>query len=278
MDGIPYLSPSQMAKFTSCERAWWFSRHGLREGTSEPLAMGGGFAAALEYVSLGRGLTEYGLRRPDPDGWTDEEMDVRAFTIGESIITHAFAGYTSRWPDPVDCVREETYLLNMPYAEGHLQVRVDGVVPGHHLIEDKLRGGTAMRGDAIENEVRQGRQLTAEAYAHWRVTGDLLPVHLRCVRKPDPRPLKTCELDEIDGIVEAHFEKEIAFQEFVASRTVDQLREFEGEFGDLDRRAAGIGSSSVPAGAKNEQSCHLYGRACPAIGYCQSMATWGPPA
>ena len=67
--------------------------------------------------------------------------------------TRAFEGYQLRWPD-VDVTREITYLTDFPSFPNEtrmLQVRVDGVAPDH-LIEDKLRSGTAMRAEALENE------------------------------------------------------------------------------------------------------------------------------
>lgn len=270
---IDYISPSQANTLIGCERKWWHKYvGGMKEPSTEPLAMGGGFATALEEGSLKAGLTEYMDRRPPCDEWMDPTVYERQEWIGRCTITHAVAGYTLRWPD-TDVQREVTYLVNLPYTDRKLQVRVDGVAP-QHLIEDKLRSGSAMRGDLIENEVRQGLQLTAEVYVRWRQTGDIVPVHLRCMKKCDPRKLKDCQsYEEVNEVVAAHFEKESSFQEFIATRSRDQLEEFERDIAGLCQRIEALDFEDTPRGSKNTSNCMAYGRACPALNLCQGMET-----
>lgn len=271
--GVNYMSPSQAATMVGCERKWWHSYvDGIKEPSSEPLAMGGGFALALEEQNVEAGLREYVARRPAMSDWVDASVYERQEWIGRATILRAFDGYTFRWPD-VDVEREVTYLVSLPGTERLLQCRVDGVHP-EYQVEDKLRSGTAMRSHALENEVRQGFQLTAEIYGRWRSTGELLPVHLRCVKKCDPRKYKECEsFDDVNAVAATHFDAEASFQEFVAVRTVEQLREFERDAVELCQRADRLGASDTPLGAKNTSNCHAYGRACPNLDLCQGMST-----
>jgi hypothetical protein len=153
-----------------------------------------------------------------------------------------------------------------------LQVRIDGVGDGY-LIEDKLRSASSMRADAIENECRQGRQITAEVYGHWRTTGDILPVKLRCTKKCDPRKLRKLETEaEVEAVLYEHFTTDGAFNEWTCTRTREQLLEFEAEFAALAVRAEALLASDTPIGARNTSSCHMYGRTCPALAMCQGLA------
>lgn len=273
LTGIAHLSPSGSGTLVECERRyWWRYAQGLgRDERSEPMATGGGLAAALEHGSLDAGLADYAERRPVADGWTDPIADERARWIAEATIRHAYAGYLTRWPDD-EVEREVTHFVRLPNVDRVLQVRIDGVAPSH-LCEDKLRSGSSLRAEAIENETRQGRQLSAEIYAHWRKTDEIVPAHLRCVKKIDPRKVKTAEsADEVETAIAAHFATEGVFNEWVCTRTRDQLLAFEAEFAALAVRAEALLQSQEPIGARNTGACHSYGRACPAIVICQGLS------
>ena len=232
--------------------------------------MGHGFATALETGSIGAGLDDYRNERPQPDDWTDPEVDLRHVTVAIETIKAAYAGYTERWPD-FDTTREVTYLVDVDDVHRILQVRIDGVTPTH-LIEDKLRAGSSLRSDDITNEVMQGRQLTAEVYAHWRKTGEIVPVHLRCMKKCDPRKWRNVPLDEIEGVIGEHFAGDNVFNEYVATRTLDQLKAFEVELKDAITRVGMLDFDDRPRGVRNTSACHLYGRPCPALSECQGRA------
>lgn len=267
VNDVLYISPSAMSTLTLCERRWWHSYvQGMKDGSTEATATGHGFAAALEFGDYKRGLKDYLEARPQPDGWTDPDADARAIMAATWTIYHAYEGYTARWPD-VDVQREVTYLTNIG-ADRLLQVRVDGVAPTH-LIEDKLRSGSSMRAADIENEVRQGRQLTAEVYSHYRKTGELLPVHLRCMKKCDPRKWKTAPLDEVPGIIAAHFEQESSFREFVVTKTDEDMKNLERELRDAVDRVRLLDYEDYPRGLRNTGACHAFGRPCPALHICQ---------
>jgi hypothetical protein len=269
--GLEHLSPSGASVLVDCERRYWHRYHdGLgKDERSEPLAMGGGLAEALEF-GLERGLTEYRSRRPEADGWTDPIAYERDGWIGEATIIHAYNGYLARYPDPIE--REVTHFCTLPGIARLLQVRIDGVGDGY-LVEDKLRSGLSLRADAIENEVRQGRQITAEVYGHWRATGDILPVKLRCTKKIDPRKVKKLETQvEVKAAIAEHFAGEGVFNEFTCTRTREQLLEFEAEFAALAVRAEALLASDTPIGARNTGACHAYGRSCPALPFCTGLA------
>lgn len=278
--GLPYLSPSAMATLTACERKYWhaYGPMKLKEPSSEPLAMGSGMATALEFGNLAAGLYDYLDSRPALDDLDDPQVYERQGRVAQGIITRAYEGYTTRWPDRVPGLppveREATYLISV--GSGNLQVRVDGVTPAH-LIEDKLRSGSAMKESKLENERRQGRQLTAEIYGYWRDKGAILPVHLRCVKKPDPRPLRTCDEEDIGGLLDDHFAKDTTFVELVCERSEAQLLAFERELEDIFVRAARIKGSTTPVGQRNTEACDAFGRACPALGYCQGMTPYPTP-
>lgn len=268
---IPYVSPSALSTLTTCERQWWWSYvMGRKSPPTEATAMGHGFATALEHGDLGRGIEDYYAVRPQPDDWTDPEVDARHAEAARATIKHAYRGYTTRWPD-ADTTREVTYLVDVEDCERVLQVRVDGVTPTH-LIEDKLRAGSSLRSDDITNEVMQGRQLTAEVYAHWRKTGEIVPVHLRCMKKCDPRKWRTIPQAEIDAVIGEHFEAPGAFNEYIATRTYEQLKTFETELKDAITRVGMLDFDDRPRGVRNTSACHLYGRPCPALSECQGRA------
>jgi hypothetical protein len=270
--GLEHLSPSGSSTLVDCERKYWWRYHeGLgKNERSEPLAMGGGLAEALEF-GLERGLAEYRSRRPEADGWTDPIAYERDGWIGEHTITKAWCGYVARYDESVD--REVTHFCTLPGITRLLQVRIDGVGDGY-LIEDKLRSASSMRADAIENECRQGRQITAEIYGHWRTTGDILPVKLRCTKKCDPRKLKKLETEaEVKAVLYEHFMTDGVFNEWTCTRTREQLVEFEAEFAALAMRAEALLASDTPIGARNTGACMAYGRQCPALSMCQGLAS-----
>lgn len=275
--GINHLSPSGASVLVDCERKfWWTYTHDMgRDERSEPLALGSGMATALEFDNIDRGVAEYRAKRPLLDGWTDPDEWERTGEIGAAIVQEAYAGYLRTFPGESSVKREQTYLcsLDPDVTDRVLQVRVDGLVPGITLIEDKLRGASSMRAEAIENEVRQGRQITAEIYGHWRTHDEILPVNLRCVKKPDPRKLKGKDTGEAIDVVVQHFMDGAAFHEFTCTRTRDQLLDFETEFIALAARGEELMYHEVPVGARNTDACHKYGRVCPALSHCQGMLT-----
>lgn len=266
--GLRYLSPSGAGLLIRCPRRWWWSYvGGVKDGPTEATAMGSGFAEALEAGDLAAGIAAYRLHRPQLDPLLgDPEADELARQQAEAIITHAFRGYVQRWPDPVGTRREVTFILDMPDASRHLLVRADGVTDLFG-IEDKLRSGAAMRAEAVANEAAQGLQLTAEAYCMWRESGQIRPVQLRCVKKPDPRKLRNNEAWGLE--VRAHFERDDAYQEWTAHRTREQLESFEREFVRLSALADSVEVGSEPSGWRNLEVCHSFGRSCPALGHCQ---------
>ena len=269
--GVPYLSPSAMSKLVTCQRQWWWHyEQGIRdEGGTEPLAMGSGLAHALEF-GLEAGLAEYhASRRPD-DIFDDPHQRQLEAWVGVETIRHAYQGYVNRYDDP-GLVREETFIVDMPNAARKLQVRIDGVADGYG-VEDKLRSGSSLRPDAVQNEVLQGRQITAECYCLWRDTGDLRPVFLRTTKKCDPRKWKSCQShEEVAEVIGDHFAGDV-FAEYECTRTLDQLREFEAEFAQLSALAEALAQSGDPVGVRNEKACHEFGRVCPALAACQGQA------
>jgi PD-(D/E)XK nuclease superfamily len=274
--GVNHLSPSGASALIECPRRyWWRYKHGLgKDERSEAMAMGHGLAAALEFSDLQRGIADYHAARPQADGWTDPAMYEREGWAAEATITEAFTGYNARYSDP-GIVREQTYLVRLPFKGRIIQARVDGCVPGHYLVEDKLRSASSMRPNALENEVRQGRQLTAEIYAHWRCTGEHLPVRFRVTKKCDPRKWKRLETHaEVINVICGHFATDGVFNEYTVVRTEQQLAEFEEEFRGLITQADDVLGSHSPAGARNEKACHAYGRVCPALAACQGVVHW----
>ena len=279
---VPYLSPSQSSTLTLCERRWWHKYvAGMEEDPTEALAMGGGLAEAHEF-GIERGIEEYHKRRPVPDPiFTAPDADQRDMVAAEAIIRTAYAGYVARYGEPdarQNLQREVPYLVSIEGASRFLQVRVDGV-GDDYLVEDKLRSGTSMREEALTNERKQGRQLTAEIYVAWRATkGELRPVKLRCMKKPDPRTIKAAWKDAPDATAGAvaiqelvldHFHKDGSWVELLAERTVDQLHAFEEEVRAISARLDDLDFEDRPRGIRNTDACRAYGRPCPALGLCQ---------
>jgi hypothetical protein len=263
--GVTYLSPSQLKTLTLCERKWFY-RTG--EPASEPLAMGGGFAHALEVDDWGEGVEEYHRRRPLPDDWTDPEADDRRKEIARATIKHAALRYWGSAPSTEELQREVTYLTDIPNHSTLLQVRVDGV-GSDYLVEDKLRSGASLRADAIENELRQGIQLMAEVWVHRRVTGENLPVRLRNLKKIDPRKVKTIPLDEIDGVMAEHFAAEGSFDEREARYSDERLDVFGLELAAWAERAERILWEADAH--RNTDACFAFGRPCPNLAVCQGV-------
>mgnify|MGYP000907561655 CR=1 FL=1 len=272
---VSYISPSQASTLTLCERRWWHKYvDGMEEDPTEALAMGGGLAEAHEF-GIERGIEEYHVRRPVPDPvFTDPDADLRDMVAAEEIIRAAHAGYLLRYgagDRRANLVREVPYLVRIEGAARFLQVRVDGVADTY-LVEDKLRSGTSMREEALTNERMQGRQLTAEIYVAWRATGELRPVKLRCMKKPDPRTLRAAWKDagaaDIAALVSDHFAKDSSWVELPAERTLEQLDAFEEEVRDLCDRLDKLDFDDRPRGIRNTDACRAYGRACPALELC----------
>jgi hypothetical protein len=247
---------------------------GMREDSTEALAMGGGLAEAHEF-GLEAGLAEYHARRPEADPvFSDPALDRRDAAIGVAIIAAAFHGYCTRYAVPdaqQNLQREVPYLVHVDGATRFLQVRVDGV-GDEYLVEDKLRAASSMREDALTNERMHGRQLTAETYAVWRETGELRPVKLRCMKKPDPRALRAAWADggedAVTQVVVDHFDKGASWVELLAERTTDQMLAFEDELRDISARIDDLDHPEYPRGIRNTDACRAYGRACPALELC----------
>lgn len=275
--GIDHLSPTAASTLIECERRYWwrYARKLGRNERTEALAMGDGLAHALEHGDLAAGIRRYHEARPQFETLTDPVVFEREAWIAEATIREAYNGYVTRYPAPAGFEREVTYLCSLPGVERKALVRVDGVMAGQYLVEDKLRSGSSMREDAIENERLQGDQLTAEIYVHWRATGDLLPVKFRCTKKIDPRKVKKLETRaEVDEVMAEHFAGDV-FKEWDVERTVAQLEQFEVEFADLAQDASLVLSAEGPGpvGNRNTKACHMFGRTCPALPHCQGHVT-----
>ena len=120
------------------------------------------------------------------------------------------------------------------------------------------------------------RPLTAEIYAHWKATGELLPVKFRVTKKIDPRKVKPTKdrvitKDYVETAIAEHFAGDGVFNEFDVTRTEEQLLAFEAEFAGLIADADELLSSDEPTGTRNENACMAYGRVCPALGHCQGF-------
>lgn len=278
--GIDHLSPSGANTLMSCERQF-VARYGpetFNDPPTEATAIGGGFAHALEFGSLEQGLAEYQRRRPVVDPvFSDEVAAERNAEKARAIITHAYHAYMERWgADEPNVEREVASIVTLPGCRRVLQVRVDGFnKAGGFLVEDKLRSASTLQKDKLENEIQQGKQLSAEIYAHWRKTGDIIPIDFRNLRKPDPRTLNgpkdnPVPLEDIDGIVAAHFQKEVAIQPHWVRRTLDELMLWEGEMVELAQKAERLLAGNQKP-IRNPDACHAYGRECPLLGQCQGL-------
>jgi hypothetical protein len=285
LHGIDHLSPSGASTLQACERKyWWRYKHEVgKDERNEALAMGHGLAAALEFGDLERGLKDYREARPVLDGWTDPVIYEREGWVAEATIRYAYHGYNARYVDE-GLVREQTYLIALGQDDGQfvhyptrriVQARVDGAVEGQYLVEDKLRSASSMRADALENEVRQGKQLTAEIWAHRKATDEHLIVKFRVTKKCDPRKWKKLETEvEVSAVIADHFAGDGVFNEFDVTRTDEQLADFEREFTDLAMRADLVLADEEPGGVRNTDACHSYGRVCPALTVCQGQRPW----
>ena len=303
LDGIKHVSPSQLSKLRECEQRW-FNTTILkeREPGTEATAMGAGFAVALETDNVSAGILEYHASRPAPDSFTDEEADARLRVIAVETIRAAFLLYRERFVDPTTLEREATFVTRLPLhgrdEPWTMQVRLDGFLKKQYVVEDKLRSGSSLQPEKVENEVRQGEQITAEIWSVWKKTGHLVPVKLRCLRKPDQRKIKTVDTADLPEFIAEQFARDNAVEEYECVRTEDQLRAFEkrlvqqairvealtpgperihgaAEVGGL---AAGslidrgllvpiVKRGAVPT--RNTDACHSYGRACPFLARCQ---------
>lgn len=274
IEGIKHVSPTQLSLHRMCEQRW----HGVyvgkeREPGTEATAMGAGFAAALE-MGLDMGLAEYFQSRPVPDSFTDEEAYERLARVGELTIRHAVARYTDRFNEPT-LEREVSFLTLLPLQGRHvpwaMQVRLDGLDLGQgYIVEDKLRAGASLQPEKIENEVRQGEQITAEVWSVWKKTGEILPVKLRCVRKPDQRKLKSTATEDLDAFIGEQFERENVIEEYECVRTSEQLQAFQRRLTDQTGRIEWLASPTGHGSPlRNTDACHSFGRACPFLGRCQ---------
>ena len=279
--GIDHLSPSGASLLQECERRYWwrYSKKLGRDERSEVLATGNGLAHALEFGDLERGLVVYDESRPVFDAFTDPEAYARDALVARASIVQAYEGYLARYPDP-GIIREQTYLIALEHESTSriIQARVDGCVPKQYLVEDKLRSGGSMKAEDLENEVLQGKQLTAEIWAHWKATKgrELLPLKFRVTKKIDPRKPRGSKdkrptEPEILELIAEHFASDGVFNEFHVTRTEAQLLEFEAEFTELALRADEVLGSDEPAGVRNTGACHAYGRTCPALAVCQGL-------
>lgn len=279
--GLAYVSPSRLSTLQGCERRFHYQYvEGHREGGSEATSLGAAFAVGLETHNPERMIQEYRELRPE-DPFTDPEDFKRLGEAHECMLRIAFGEYADRFG--LAEVREVTYLTQIysgepdeytVYENIFLQCRVDGLEDAEDaLIEDKLRSGTAMRPEALQMEVRAGFQLSAEIWSHKMATGKHLPIHFRCLRKPNPRDLRTAiKAGTYKEFLEGHFQLEKTYQTFEVTRTESQLKDFERELRTLAGRAIAKtdrGGTPDPADSpRNTGHCFSYGRACPFIDRC----------
>lgn len=275
--GLPYVSPSRLSTLQGCERRFAYQYvDGKREGGTEATAMGAAFAVGLETHDPNRMMEEYRALRPE-DPFMDPDLYKEIGIANEWLLIKAFNGYEDRFG--LALTREVTYLTAIEEnayfwgGDGYLQCRVDGIEDGDTaLIEDKLRSGTAMRPEALAVEVGMGFQLSAEIWSHEKATGNRLPVHFRCIKKPNPRELRTAiKLDTVGEFLDTHFSMDKTWQTFEVTRTDQQLHDFERDLRSLSRRALHITESTgyrPEESPRNTGHCFSYGRACPFIDRC----------
>jgi hypothetical protein len=280
---LDYLSPTAVSRLLACEQRYTFQYlDGLREDGSEATATGIAFAEALEVFDHARALKAYEGARPPVDPiWDDADLRENERLLAYAIIKHAPHGYRERYREAdirAGVKREVEYIVQaLPGKKGEptpiLYVRADGAGPTH-LVEDKLRSGSSLGTDAIEQECLRGFQLTAEVYVHWRKTGELLPVKFRLVRKPNRTKTKAMHLDNaaIDEYVRDHFENnERAYDEREVTRTVEEMHRFEAELRRLWLRRADLLGGKQPV--RNPSSCFSYGRVCPFAERCSATSS-----
>lgn len=301
LDGIKHVSPSQLSKFRECEQRWYHTHVDKeREPGTEATAMGAGFAVALETGNVTAGIAEYNASRPAPDSFTDEEADYRLRVIAFETIATAFLLYGERFSDP-NMEREATFVTRLPLhgrdEPWTMQVRLDGYLRGQYIVEDKLRSGSSLQPERVENEVRQGEQITAEVWSVWKKSGDIIPVKLRCLRKPDQRKVKTVATEDLPAFIAEQFERDNAVEEYECVRTLDQLVAFEKRLVQQAIRIEALTPQSEPTGfakavaaevdraggvrytkpvsvpTRNTDACHNYGRSCPFLARCQGTET-----
>lgn len=294
LDGIKHVSPSQLSKFRECEQRWYHTHVDKeREPGTEATAMGAGFAVALEVDSYVAGINEYNANRPAPDSFTDPEADERLKRIAHLTIRAAFVAYNNRFDDDL-MEREATFVTRLPLhgrdEPWTMQVRLDGYLRGQYIVEDKLRSGSSLQPEKIENEVRQGEQITAEVWSVWKKSGDIIPVKLRCLRKPDQRKIKTVATEDLPAFIAEQFERDNAVEEYECVRTEEQLVAFEKRLVQQAIRIEALTPQPEPVAmakalevvsgfspmlkplavpTRNTDACHNYGRSCPFLARCQ---------
>ena len=295
LDGIKHVSPSQLSKFRECEQRWYHTHVDKeREPGTEATAMGAGFAVALETDNIHAGYAEYKASRPAPDSFTDAEADHRLSQIAMLTMREAFKLYTDRFDDG-EMEREATFVTRLPLhgrdEPWTMQVRLDGYLKGQYIVEDKLRSGSSLQPEKIENEVRQGEQITAEIWSVWKKSGDIIPVKLRCLRKPDQRKIKTVPTDELPAFIAEQFDRDNAVEEYECVRTEEQLVAFEKRLVQQAIRIEALTPQPEPSAfsraateavsgfspmlkplavpTRNTDACHNYGRSCPFLARCQ---------
>lgn len=279
LPGLSYLSPTRISKLRECEARYAFSYgpEKLREPGSEATAMGAAFAAALEMGDEDVLLDEYYALRPPLDGFTDEKAWNDTGYRHLALLQTAYAAYRRRFIENLN--REATVFS--PIGDGrYLQVRLDGVnAEAGYIVEDKLRSGTASRSELCAIEATMGHQITAEIFSWWKVSGNILPVQLRVIKKPDPRKLRALEpgSDELGEFLDDHFAKESTIAVYHGERTVAELSRFYDQL-HRDSRVA-LSLETMRHGltpTRNTASCHNYGRTCPFLDRCQS-GDWPSP-
>lgn len=271
------LSPTAIGRLQSCEQRYAFRYvDGEREPGTEQTATGIGFAEAVA-SSLVAGRYAYEDARPPVDPvWDDADLRENERMVARATIEHAYRGYMNRYSAAdslANVEREVEYIVQaLPGKRGEptpiLYVRADGA-GDQYLVEDKLRSGSSLSADAIEQECRRGHQLTAEAYVHWRKTGELLPIRFRLIRKPDRRKTKALGTDweAIYHTVGEHFAtNERAFDEREVTRTVEDMHRFERELRRLWLTRADLMAGKQPV--RNPSACFSYGCVCPFADRC----------
>jgi hypothetical protein len=274
---LDYLSPTAIGRLQACEQRYVFQYvQGLREPGSEATATGIGFAEALEHGSFD-GCEAYGKTRPPVDElWDDADLRENESLLAQAVITWGAEAYQRRYlsADQASGVKREVEFIvqTTPGKKGEptpiLYVRADGA-GREYLVEDKVRSGSSLGTDAIEQECQRGHQLTAEVYVHWRKTGELLPVHFRLVRKPDRRKTKAFGLDAqamSEFVMDWFDNNERAFDERIVTRTLDDMHRFERELRRLWVQRSDLLSGKQPV--RNPSACFSYGRVCPFAERC----------
>jgi hypothetical protein len=201
--GRATLSNTSIGTFLACEQKFEYHyEHRLSPAiTATPLALGKAFSHALEVgdpiageMLLRRQADEENTRAiGNPWVQAPNERDVE---IQATIVREASRAYLKQYGAHAAREVETRVRIRNPQAGGRysqthdLVCRVDGLAPdGSHLIEDKLVGKLDRRN--LHRRVLLDRQITIEAYSHWRTTGELIgEIRYRATLKPQIKQRK----------------------------------------------------------------------------------------